>query len=174
MVAVAVTFFSRSVLVQLGLWPAVVTLFLILVLAITFDVIGTATLAASQPPFHAMAANRVAGAKEAIRLVKNADAVAAFCNDIVGDVLGTISGGLAANIVFRLVQIHPTLSESLLTTVAIGLVAAVSVGGKAAWKKVAVTHSTGIVLWVGKAIYLFEGLVGRNRPGGRTNKANGK
>lgn len=158
-IAVAVTFFSQTLISRLGLLPAVFVLVLILMTSIFADLVGTATLAASLPPFNSMAANRVPGAKEAIRIVQNADAVATFFNDIMGDVLGTISGGLAANIVFRMAQVHPELPEAILSTVAIGLVAAFNVGGKAAWKSFAIDNSTVIVLLVGKIAHFLEGVL---------------
>lgn len=166
--AIAMTFFSRALLAKLGLVPAFLLLGGIIILSILFDVVGTATLAAKRPPFHAMAASRVVGAREAIRLLKKADNVAAFCNDFMSDLLGTVGGGLAAAIVFRLSQLRPDLSELLASTVLIGLVAGLTVGGKAAWKTWAIKHSESVVLWVGRLWHYtgcFAGLVWAN--GGR-------
>jgi len=65
---------------------------------ILFDIIGTAATAASEAPINAMAANRVYGAPEALAIVRNAPAVANFCNDFVGDICGTVSGAVGATI----------------------------------------------------------------------------
>ena len=43
------------------------------------------------------------GAKEAVLLAKNADKVASFCNDVLGDISGTFSGAIGAAIVVRLI-----------------------------------------------------------------------
>ena len=61
-----------------------------------FDIIGVAVTAAREEPFHAMAVDRVSGAQQAIRLVRHADKVATFTNDMIGDVAGTLSGAVAA------------------------------------------------------------------------------
>ena len=49
-----------------------------------------------------MASKKVPGAKQAIWLVKNADAVANFCNDVVGDVAGAVTGAAGATVALRL------------------------------------------------------------------------
>ena len=53
-------------------------------------------ISANESSFHAMAAKQVPAASQAIKLVKNADKVANFCNDLVGDIAGTLSGAIGA------------------------------------------------------------------------------
>ncbi len=71
-----------------------------------FDIIGIAVTTAKEMPFHAMAANKVEEAKYAIKLVKNASQVSNFCNDVIGDISGIISGSLGATIIFKLANIY--------------------------------------------------------------------
>ncbi len=73
---------------------------------IFFDIIGIAVTTAKEMPFHAMAANKVEEAKYAIKLVKNASQVSNFCNDVIGDISGIISGSLGATIIFKLANIY--------------------------------------------------------------------
>lgn len=131
-------------------------LFFIVLLGIVFDIVGTAATAGSEEPFHAMASNRLPGAKHSIWLVKNADRVASILNDAIGDMAGTISGALGAIIVFRIVSGNASLSENLLNTLIIGIVAAITVGGKAIGKTVAIAKSTDIIYIAGRVLYSLE------------------
>ena len=49
-----------------------------------------------------MAAHKEKGAKEALKLLRNADRVSSVCNDVVGDICGIVSGATGAVIVARL------------------------------------------------------------------------
>ena len=71
---------------------AFLLLFFIVALGILFDMVGVAVTAADEKPFHAMAAKKVPGAGKAIWLLRNADKVASFCNDVVGDSFGRHRG----------------------------------------------------------------------------------
>lgn len=83
---------SNMLLGQAGLVPAFFILLVIVLIGILFDIIGVAVTAADVKPFHSMAAHRVPGAQEALKLLRNAEKVSSFCNDVVGDICGIISG----------------------------------------------------------------------------------
>lgn len=126
-----------------------IALFILLVIIFTgilFDMIGIAATAADEVPLLAKAAKKVAGAREAIYLVRNADRVSNFCNDVVGDIAGIISGVLAAFLVFRLVNTGLVRENPLLSIGATGVISALTVGGKAFGKAVAIERSTEIIL----------------------------
>ena len=42
--------------------------------------------------YHAMSSKKIKGAKKAVSFKKNADKVSSFCNDVIGDICGIISG----------------------------------------------------------------------------------
>lgn len=127
-------------------------LFIILV-GIVFDIVGIAATAAQEAPFHARASRRLLGAKKSIWMVRNADKVASFCNDVVGDICGTVSGAVGASIVFSLAKYFDQSYFWIVSTTMIGLVAAITVGGKAAGKSTAINKADRIILWAG---YLLE------------------
>ena len=77
---------SGAVLEDAGYVSATLILLLFILLGIMFDIIGVAVTAANPKPFNSMAAHRVKGAKEALYLIRNAEKVASFCNDVVGDI----------------------------------------------------------------------------------------
>ncbi len=145
---------SGAALVDAGYAVAVLVLVLFVLLGIVFDVVGVAVTAADMKPFHSMAAHREKGAKEALFLLKNAEKVSSFCNDVVGDICGIVSGSTAAVIVVRLQQSLNT--QSILLSIAVtALISGLTIGGKAIGKKLAMEKSTGVVLFAAKLLYVF-------------------
>lgn len=153
--------------------PAVVALFIVLLLIavnILFDTLGTSVTAAEIPPLNAMAARKVPGARQALYLVKNADRVANFCNDVVGDVTGAVTGAAGATVALKLGQILEAggvWGDKLLGLLIIGMIGGLTVGGKAAGKKLAIDRAILVVTAAGRIIYGAEQLTGRSFTGGR-------
>lgn len=132
---------------------AFLILLVIILVGIIFDIIGMAVASADEKPFHSMAARKVPGALEAIRLLRNAERVSSICNDVVGDICGVVSGSASATIA---VQILSNFSFSWPQIVSLGmsaLAAGLTVGGKAIGKSFAVNSCTTIVHTVGKFIH---------------------
>ena len=153
--SIVFTFASAEILGRVGYIVSFAVLAVFIVLGIIFDLIGIAVTVASEAPFHSMAAHRERGATESLRLIKNADKVSSFCNDVVGDVTGIISGTTAALIASRLMRSFST--ESILFPLLIsGVVAGLTVGGKAVGKSYAINNSTKIVLRIGKLVRFFK------------------
>lgn len=159
--AVFVNFVSKILLGRVGLVLGLFILLAIVSTGVMFDVIGTATTAAKRQPFNAMAAKRVYGARVALRMLGSADRVASFCNDVVGDMAGTVSGAVGASIVLRLAAKLPAgIAESVLSALVIGIIAALTVGGKAWSKNIAVNEAERIVLSTAKVLAWIEGTTG--------------
>ena len=89
---------SDEVMAGSSLAVAFVILLAIIFLGIIFDIIGMAVATADEKPFHSMAARKVSGAHEAIKLLRNAERVSSICNDVVGDICGVVSGSASATI----------------------------------------------------------------------------
>lgn len=172
LLTIGITVISKSVLQYIGLEFAVLSLFVIILLGVIFDIVGVAAAAAVEGPFNAMAANKVFGAATALRLVRNADKVASFCNDVIGDICGTVSGALVITVLFKFLQDYPTFSreESMLSVLATGFVAALTVAGKALGKSFAIHRSTDIMLFTGKIMASVEKLTGLTILVGENNK----
>lgn len=157
---------STGLLAWLDLFTSFLLLLVIVAVGILFDLIGVATTASREDPFHAMAVQRVPGAREASWLVRHQDQVASFTLDIVGDVVGTLSGAIGATIVFRLVTAYPGLNETILSTLLIAVIAALAVGGKAYAKTIAFERRTEIVLWSGRVLHVIGRVTGIRFAGG--------
>ncbi len=139
---------------------AIVLLLSIIFLGIFFDIIGTAATAAKLPPLNAKAAKRVFGAKQAVKVTLNADKMANFCNDVVGDVAGTLSGAIGAGIVISLTATLAFLDLVLAGALMTSLIAALTVGGKAIGKSLAISNANNIILRVGIILGWFEKITG--------------
>lgn len=159
-ISIGFTFLSRGFLSWLDMYSSFLLLFAIIFVGIVFDVVGVATTAAEERPFHAMAADKVRGAKEAAWLVRNADKVGSFTQDMVGDIAGTLSGAIGALIVIRVVAARPSLNETLAATVLVAAVAALTVAGKAYGKGIALERRTDIVLRAGRVLHSLERMSG--------------
>lgn len=142
------------------LYIATVVIAVIIVIGVIFDVVGVAVAVADEAPFHAMSAKKKFGARHAIALVRNADRVASFCNDIVGDVAASISGAAGAVVVSRLVVGVSSSMEALLNMIVVGVIAGVTVGGKAAGKTFAINHANDITIRVAYFLASIERLIG--------------
>ena len=144
---------SDEVMANSSVAVAFVILLAIIFLGIIFDIIGMAVATADEKPFHSMAARKVPGAHEAIRLLRNAERVSSICNDVVGDICGVVSGSASATIaalILTNVEIGWPRGTSLMMS---ALVAGLTVGGKAIGKTVAVSSCTQIVHLVGRMIH---------------------
>lgn len=144
---------SETLVKKFNLFIAFIVLLIIVLIGIIFDIIGIAVTAASEIPFHAMSSDKVPGARESVKLIRNADIVSNFCNDVVGDIAGIISGAAGAAIILRVVFFYPDISKTVLSVIMSGIVATLTVAGKAIGKGIALTNSHNIVYRAG--LFLF-------------------
>lgn len=160
-ISAVMSFLSNEVLSLSGLTISFVVLLSIILVGIAFDIIGVAVTAAEERPFHSMAAKKCPEAAIAIKLLRKADRVSSFCNDVVGDICGVISGSAAAVIAVSAVSGDGHLSSVMAQLGMSALVAGLTVGGKALGKSVAILNSTAIVHTSAKFIYAFKSFPGR-------------
>ncbi|MFZ5943403.1 MAG: hypothetical protein ACOYVD_04795 [Bacillota bacterium] len=159
-VSIIIFIASELLLQSVAFLLGMVLLVIIILFGILFDIIGVAAAAADESALNAKAAKKIPGAREGVYLLQNADKVTSFCNDVVGDISGTLSGGIGAALIFQLLLTYPSLNKLLLSSVMAGLVAALTVGGKALAKGFALDNSNDIIFWVGKFIKKNQDLFG--------------
>lgn len=133
---------------------------IIVCIGIFFDMLGIAATAADETPFHAMAAKKVYGAKYSIKIVRNADRFASFCNDVIGDISGIISGTASAIVIIQLAvsfQLEGgSIKEYIVSVTLTSIIASLTVGGKAIGKTFAITYSKDIIFRVGTVLQFIE------------------
>ena len=154
---------SSEILYNAGIFISFLVVFIIIIINILFDTIGTAVTAADEAPFHAMASRKVYGAKQAIKLIRNADKVSNLCNDVIGDICGVISGTACTYIVLKIAADSSSLKETVISVIMTGMVASLTVGGKALGKSIAIDNSNYIIYKVAVIIRFFELKTGRKR-----------
>jgi len=147
--------FSTSVTKNASIYVALIILLFIIAVGILFDLIGTAITTAEETAFHSLSSRKIKGARAAIRLIRAKDKASNFCNDIIGDICGIVSGSAAAAIIAYLTINAKSSYEFLISLVITGFVAALTVSGKALGKTVAIKHNNSIVYFVAKMLSFF-------------------
>ena len=152
--ALSLTLASEEALDGAGLAVAFAVLLAFILLGIVFDIIGVAVTAADEKPFHSMAARKTPGAREALNLIRKADKVSSFCNDVVGDICGIISGSTGAVIVVQ-IQTAFGMPGMVISLAVTALTSGLTIGGKALGKSFAIAKSTAVLQLVGRLLHLF-------------------
>ena len=127
-----------------------ISLILVIVVGIVFDMLGTASLTCKEAYFHSMSAQKIKGAKEAISVLKNNVRFANICNDVIGDVCGIVSSVLAVSL-----SKVSSVSLTILSVILAAFISAFTVGGKAVFKGVAIKNCNQIIFVFGKLKSLF-------------------
>lgn len=145
------SYLSETILKKSNFVIELLVLLTVILIGIIFDMIGVAVTTCAEHPFHAMASRKIKGAKTAIKLIKNKDKVSSFCNDVIGDICGIVSG--TAGVIIATSIAKDSIICSLLVTATIS---SLTIGGKALGKKVAVNKSENITRIVSKILSIIE------------------
>lgn len=153
-ISVVFTLLSDILLQSVNVVIGIIIVIVFILLGVIFDIIGVAVTSASESPFHAMASKKIKSAKTAVKLKKNADKVSSFCNDVIGDICGIVSGS-AGVYVGTVLSDKLNISIVIMSLITTGLIAAFTIGGKAIGKSFAINKSTTILYQFSKAISPF-------------------
>lgn len=155
--AITISFIADGLLRSVNMIVGFVVLLVIVLFGVASDTIGIAVASCDEQPFHAMAAKKIESAKYSLLLIKNAGQVSNFCNDVIGDIAGIISGTALITIVSQLfLAVDVPLPQSIITVVFSAFIAALTVGGKALGKEIALNHSKQIVHHVGQLLHVID------------------
>ena len=151
LISIVFSLLSEIVISNVGTVVSITLLFLVILIGVIFDMIGISVTVADINTFNSMASKRVRGANLAVQFIKNAEKLSSFCNDVIGDICGLISGALSTSI--SVILVTKFRFNLLLTTLFItGLVAALTIGGKALGKSFAINKSNVILFQFSKLI----------------------
>jgi len=160
--SLSILFLSSGLFERITPYFSFIIVLIIILIGVLFDVVGVAVTAADEKPFHAMASKKYKGAAQAIKLIRKADKVASICNDVVGDICGVVSGTAGAALIYRFFS--GNANYGLIEAVVGGLIAAITVGGKAFAKKFGIKDSHLILYKVGTLRrFLFHQITVKNR-----------
>lgn len=132
----------------------IIIILLIIVIGVIFDMVGVSVTAASIKPFNSMASKKIRGSKTAIFLIQNAEKVSAFCNDVIGDVCGIISGSVGI-LISNVIANELDANVGVITLILTALIASITIGGKALGKSYAINKSDVIVFRFAKIVSFF-------------------
>lgn len=152
--SVVMSFVTSMFVESAGLLVALLSLLVLVSLGILTDIIGVAVTSANEQPFIAMASKRIFGARQALQLIRKAERVSSILNDVVGDIVGIISGSAGSVIAMYLVSLG--LKSAVASMMITAFTSAFMIGGKAYGKGIAIDNSDRIVLFAGKAMAMFD------------------
>ncbi|MBU5254874.1 hypothetical protein [Tissierella praeacuta] len=156
LMSIVVSIITENLVKNLDIAMAFIVLIIIIMIGIIFDIIGIAVTTAEEKPFHAMAANKVEEARFAIKLVRNAGQVSNFCNDVIGDISGILSGAAGTTIIYKLIDRYDLRNGTIFTIIITSLIAAFTVGGKAFGKSIALFNYEKIIYSIAKILNFIE------------------
>jgi len=159
-VSLTLGFFSDLLSKNINLYLAFLVLLIIVFIGIIFDVIGIAIASADEKPLNAMASRKIKGARQALLLIQHAEKTTNICNDVVGDISGIIAGATSVTIgtyILKYLTQRSYNSENVMLEIFVfsfvsAIAAAMTVGGKAFGKKIAIEKANDIVYAVGRMI----------------------
>ena len=149
------SFISESIMPSVPILIGIIILITFILIGIIFDMIGVAVTSSNEEPLHAMSSKKIKGAKKAVSFKKNADKVSSFCNDVIGDICGIISGSAGVTVAIGLSN-RFNLNLFWTSLIVTALIAALTIGGKAFCKKIALLNSHKIVYMTAKIISKLE------------------
>ncbi len=155
-ISMTLSFVSEVAMRNVNIFVGIIVILVFIGIGILFDTIGVSVTSADEAPFHAMASKKIKGAKMAVKLKKNSNKVSSFCCDVIGDICGIISGAAGVVVAGSLHTIFsmPLIVSSLIVT---GIVAAITIGGKAFEKSFAINKGNEILYRFAKIISIFVG-----------------
>lgn len=145
---------SEIIMPKVNIIVSTIILVIFILIGIIFDMVGVAITTCDIKPFHSMNSKKISYAKTAIKLLQNSAKVSSFCNDVIGDICGIISGsaGVIISTTLALTLKTNLLLTSLITT---SIIAALTIGGKSFGKDIAIKNNITIVKVFSKAIHIF-------------------
>ncbi len=152
-ISIVLSVLSSEIVDYLSVLLSLIVLFVFIAIGVLFDIIGLAVSTADPAPFHSMASRKVKAGKVAVRLIQSAEQVSSFCNDVIGDICGVVSGSTAAAIA---IKIATGTNELLwLNLLICGTVSALTVGLKAIGKAAGFHYSRSIITAVATVLGVF-------------------
>lgn len=147
---------SEYALSGAGIAVSIVVIVVFIMIAIITDMIGVAVTVAQVGPFRAMASKKVRGAKESIKMIKNAEKVASVSADILGDICSILSGSAGATVTAVFIMNAQNQFVAVLIASAVSaVIAGLTIFGKALGKNYAMNNAEKIVLILGKVASIF-------------------
>ena len=133
----------------------VIVLLVLLILNISCDVLANAIISCKPECFHAMASNKIKGAKRAVTFCRNASRLGSIFADVIGDICGIVSGAAGTALVVH-VAMGGRVGELIASILISAIIGALTVGGKAIFKHFAIKFNKQIVFGFARFTTFFK------------------
>lgn len=153
-ISVLFSFLSETLIPKVNVVISILILIIFILIGIIFDMIGVAVQSSNEAPFHSMNSRKVKGADVAVKLKKSSDKTSTFCNDVIGDICGIVSGTTGSIIALRLAPKFD-VNQIVIVLIVTGIISALTIGGKALGKTIAVNRSNYILYDFSKVLSKF-------------------
>jgi len=154
LISILFSFFSEGITEHANSIVATIIILLFIALGIIFDMVGISITVADIKTFNSMATKKVRGANLAVRLIQNSEKASSFCNDVIGDICGIVSGSAGVALA-AILSSSNNLSMFTTTLIITAIIASLTIGGKAIGKATAINKSTVILYEFSKVASLF-------------------
>ena len=134
----------------------VVVLIVLLVLNIACDILANAVISCKPESFHAMASNKIKGARRAVWLCNNASRFGSIFADVIGDICGIVSGAAGAVLATIIAVSYGDIWKLIAGILVSAVIGALTVGGKAMFKHFAIRFNKKIVFGFAKFTTFFK------------------
>lgn len=153
-ISILFTFISETAIPNVNIPVGIILTIVFILIGVIFDMIGVACSTADEAVFHSMASKKIKSAKVAVKLKKNAEKVSSFCNDVIGDICGIISGSTGAVISLKITA-FTNFNGLLVTLIVMGIISTLTIAGKALEKGIAMNKGNEILLFASKILSIF-------------------
>ena len=143
---------SQTVLSSMGVIMAIITIVFFILLSVVFDMIGVAITCTNEEFFLSRIDNEK-GAKTGLAMKKNSEKVCSFCNDVVGDICGILSGASGACVILSITK-HITNAGIvvIVSSLVSAIIAGLTIFSKALMKSYAINNANKFILKIGRII----------------------
>ena len=145
---------TENVLPYSNTFISILIIIIFIILGVLFDMIGIAVTVATPKTFNSMATKNVRGSRACINLIKKASKVSSFCNDVIGDICGILSGSAGVTVALTISK-EFNLNLLVVTIVITSIIGALTIGGKAMGKNVAINKSNEILYKFAEFLMIF-------------------
>lgn len=154
LISLLFSFASEIVIPNVNIIVGIILVFSFIGIGILFDMVGVSVTSADIKPFNSMSSRKVRGSKIAVKMIKNADKVSSFCNDVIGDICGIVSGS-AGVIIANSLSSSFNIDKFIITLIITAIIAALTIGGKALGKSFAINKNNVILYKFAKFLSYF-------------------
>lgn len=139
-----------------AIYVCIIVLFVLLILNIGCDVLANSIISCDCEAFHAMASNKIRGAKRAVTFCRNASKLSSIFADVIGDICGIVSGAAGTALALGIAFGGGSTTELIASILVSAVIGALTVGGKAIFKHFAIKYNKQIVFGFAKFTTFFK------------------